>query len=106
MPDPKMTGTEYKIVSRMLRYAFARNWRVSVNDDAFGHGEWVLRRSVSRADIIHALASTDGDLLVFYEGEAKIGYVQLIWGNDEDLISDYTDKAELVRLTDYAIADD
>lgn len=80
-----MTSTEHRIVSQLLSTALPLGYTVSVFDGE----EWTLRNSQDPGAIIQALATTEIDLLSFRDASgALIGWVQLIWGNGEDLISD------------------
>lgn len=100
MTNTNMTATEARIVNQLLSHAFSLGYVVSVNDGE----DWVVKTSNHRELIINALASTDCDMLAFREGPDStkvIGKVWLIWGNDEDLISDNTDNAETNHLVDH-----
>lgn len=75
----------------LIRSALARGWTVSVFDGIEGDGERVVTRSTNFDEIFDSLDTTEGDVLVFYQdGKAK-GEVWLIWGNDDDLISNSSD---------------
>lgn len=87
---------ENYIASSLIRRALARNWTVTVNDGE----EFVLHKSHDEHAIWDAMRSTDEDYLIFYDGEHRIGFVWLIWGNDEDLISDHTANPEIDTLVD------
>jgi hypothetical protein len=65
-------------------------------------GEDVVLRYCDDVDLfMEAMASTDSDLVLVYEGVPQgeglawrqVGWVLLIWGNDYDLISDYSDNS-------------
>ena len=95
MPFEHATPTEARIAKRLVVAALARDWSVSVNDGE----EIVVSKSTEKADIFEGMNSTDADVLIFHakDGE-RIGWVQLIWGNDEDLISDASDNEDLDSL--------
>lgn len=99
--NANMTATEARIVDQLLRHAFSLGYLVSVNDGE----EWVLKRSTDHNEIIAALASTDSDMLAFRDPSLGapdlVGLVWLIWGNDEDLISDHTDNEKTNHLVDH-----
>ncbi len=98
---------ENRIARRVASDAIAQGFKVSVNDGE----ETVLHHSVDVEAIMSALGSTEEDYLYFYkdtgnlagqsalklhEGKPqnfhdKVGWVHLIWGNDEDLISNNSD---------------
>lgn len=89
-----MTPTEFRIVSGLVRRALSKGYTVSVNDDAFGQGDWTVKRSRSAAEIVGALATTEGDLLRIRTADgAPVGVVQLIYNGDETVIADHTDNA-------------
>jgi hypothetical protein len=86
---------EMPIARRLIRNALAKGYSVSVYDGE----EWALKRSTDRAAIIEALASTDCDTLRFRDNAGNvIGSMLLIWGNDDDLISDYSDNDAMNTL--------
>lgn len=61
--------------------------------------ETVVMQSERRDVIFDAMNSTDADYLIFHDAEGRrIGWVHLIWGNDEDLISDASDNEDLDSL--------
>lgn len=95
MPFEHATPTETRIAKCLVVAALARDWAISVND-----GEDVtVAKSTKKAEIFDAMNSTDHDYLIFHDAEDKwIGWVQLIWGNDEDLISDASDNEHLDSL--------
>lgn len=78
---------EQKIAKALVDTALAKGYRISVNDGE----EPVLVRSTDRYAIMQAMASTDMDILLFTNGQDRIGSIVLIWGNEGDLISDASD---------------
>jgi hypothetical protein len=87
--------TERKIVSSVIDSALARNYTISVYDGE----EYSLKRSTDKSEILKALASTESDVLHFRtEHGARIGWVWLIYGNGEDIISDWSDNKETDEL--------
>ncbi len=87
---------ENVIAKTLVRKALSRGWLITVHDGE----EVALRRSGDFDAIWKAMQSTDEDNLIFFkaDGETRIGWVWLIWGNGEDLISDHTAKAEIDEL--------
>ena len=81
------TATEARIARKIVKDALANGWSISVYDGE----EWTLMRSAKQIEILEAMCSTDMDTLRFHDGYEAIGSVLLIWGNDEDIVSDYTD---------------
>ena len=87
---------ENKILSKLVDRARSLGYQMALNDGE----EWTIERTplsdLTDEKLSEALASTGADRLRFYTvtGEV-IGSVWLIYGNDEDLISDYTDKDDM-----------
>ena len=83
-----MTKTiEDRILARIIDDAIAAGLVISLNDGE----ETTVECSSNPEEITTAAKSTDEDILSFYKmGEflGKVGWVHLIWGNDQDLISD------------------
>jgi hypothetical protein len=83
-----MKNLEMTIARKLVRKALAAGYMVSVYDGE----EYAVKRSTKFTKIVEALASTSDDVLVLRTADGtKVGSVWLIWGNGEDLISDYTD---------------
>lgn len=92
MPFEYATRHETRIAKGIVTDALARGWTVSVNDGE----ETVVSKSVEKAEIFDAMNSTGLDVLIFHDKDgARVGWVQLVWGNDEDLISDFSDNEEM-----------
>ena len=86
------TPAERRIVRKMIKDALAKGWTISVFDGE----EWALKRSRKEHDVLEALCSTDSDTLKFRDKLARpIGNVMLVWGNDEDVISDHSDNEKM-----------
>jgi hypothetical protein len=101
--QPIMTNNniELKIAKQVVTDALAAGYTVSVYDG----GEWTVKRSTNKATIVAALASTDSDNLRFRDAAGNIvGTVVLIWGNGQDLISDYSDNAATSAILRRAMA--
>lgn len=80
--------SEAKISESLVKNALERKWFVSVNDGE----EWTVKMSNNAKEIIMSLATTGDDTLRFRDREGTpLGYVWLVWGNHEDVISDYSD---------------
>jgi hypothetical protein len=82
-----MTKNEIRIANRLIKDALARGYMISVHDGE----EWALKKSTNVFEVMNALASTDCDNVRFRDASGVyVGTVALIWGNDVDLISDWT----------------
>jgi hypothetical protein len=90
------TPVERRIARALLDAIFAVPGRyVTVHD---GEGETGL--ITRREQVTEHLASTGQDSIVIYEGGEKIGWVWLVWGNDEDVITDYSDNEATRAIVD------
>lgn len=85
-PIPYGTTNEKLIVGKLVADLLAAGYSLSVYDGE----EYPLRRSTDADAIYKALASTDFDRLHTHKEGYREGWVLLIWGNDRDIISDYT----------------
>ena len=86
--------TEQRIAKALVRRALERGFLISVFDGE----ETVLSQSSNELEIFFSMNSTECDVLRFWQDGERIGFVTLIWGNDEDLISDYSDRPEIEAL--------
>lgn len=90
---------ESRIARRILREALRASYSISVNDGE----ETTLVRSTKLSAIIEAMATTDEDWIFLHRADQSkratwdqsgtkdcAGWVRLIYGNDTDLISDYS----------------
>lgn len=81
------TPTERRIINRLIGAALRKGYTISVNDGE----DWTIRQSNDAETITNALATTDRDTLSFRAEGKHIGSILLIWGNDEDVISNSDD---------------
>jgi hypothetical protein len=89
-----MAEIEFLIVRGLVRRALAAGYSITVIDDPFGidGGEQVVTDGRDAAQIIGALATTGGDLLKLRDADGKrVGWVQLVYNGDEDVIADHSD---------------
>jgi hypothetical protein len=99
-----MDDIERKIAQRLVNSFLEAGHSVTVYDG----GEDTVTKSRHPAAIIAALDSTESDVLRVYDENGKrIGWVQLIWGNGCDLISDSScgDAFEALLAPAEALAD-
>ena len=89
-----MLYREKQLATNLIRSALAQGWTVSVFDGFWrgGEGEWTVKTSTNFDQILDSLDTTEGNALRFRKptGES-MGWVSLIWGNDDDLIHDHSD---------------
>lgn len=89
---PSMSAPEARIVEKLVDDLLAAGLNLSVYDGE----EWPLRNSTDKDAIWAALASTDRDEIVVSNPKneqglwPRLGWIILIWGNDQDVISDYS----------------
>lgn len=97
-PIPHGSVTEKAIVGKLVTDLLAAGLKISVFDGE----ETTVRRSADAKTIFEALASTDSDTLLIYRTDdpKRIGSILLIWGNDHDIISDYSDNATIESFVD------
>jgi hypothetical protein len=78
---------ERQIVATLIGDALASGYRVSVNDG----GETTVHHSTDPAAIGAAMGTTAEDVLMLHDAVGiRIGWVLLIWGNAEHVVSDYS----------------
>lgn len=95
---------ETRIARCLIRHALESDYTISVCDGE----EWTLKLSTDADAIMKALQSTDSDVLRFRSKQKlkpKIGDVWLIWGNLEDVISDFSDNKSMSTLIDAVMKD-
>jgi hypothetical protein len=79
---------EQRLARRLVKRLLAAGLALSIYDGE----EWALTRSRDLDAIWGALGETDSDLIRAYDSQGEhVGFVTLIWGNGEDLLSDWTD---------------
>ena len=92
---------EEAIADALVTVCLSRRRKLSVYDG----GEWVVKQSGDKAEIMAALNSTDEDLIKIQ----NVGWFHLVYGNDGyDVISDYSSNAicdEIWNTTIQPLAD-
>lgn len=100
-PIPHASTNEKIIVGRLVGDVLAAGYSVSI----FNGGEDAeVERATDPAVIFAELSASDRDELVLYKDGVRGGWVLLIWGNDVDVISDYSIKLETVLSGANALA--
>lgn len=88
-------SVERKIIRNLVKQALDKGYTVSVYDGE----DWCLKLSNSVTLIMSSIQSTDSDKLVFRNAnKVKIGAVLLVYGNGDDVISDYSDNEAMRAL--------
>ena len=102
-PIENASDNEKKIVGRLITDILAAGYSVSIwngGDDA----EIISSSDTDR--IFKALAASDQDEIVLYKNRRRAGWIRLIWGNDVDVISDYTTNLEAIVAGANALANE
>lgn len=100
VPTPIQDPVEAAIALRLVDAALTEGLLVSVWDSE----DYALQQSGDREEIMAALYSTGSDQLIYHRpGDTdRVGWHLLIYGNGEDLISDYVDNELCDRLAKIA----
>jgi hypothetical protein len=86
---------ETRIAKSIVDAALSLGYAITVSDGE----ETAIRKSISRSDILNVMNTTDSDTLGFSKGDsACFGMIWLVWGNDEDLISDASDHPDIEAI--------
>lgn len=97
---PHASEIETRIAIALIKRAIKEGYCLSVSDGESNEATVVLSCSTDLDAICHAMGSTDSDVLVIRHvaTRARAGFVWLIWGNEQDLISDHTDNTDICEL--------
>jgi hypothetical protein len=97
---PDMPRAEKSIIERLLEDVASAGFAVSVHDGV----EVVLKKCTDMKTVFEAMYSTGADTLTFFDQSgAGVGWVWLIWGNGQDVISDYSDNPATGELLKNAL---
>lgn len=92
-PIPHASTNEKLIVGKLVCDLLAAGFALTVDDGE----EKTIKRSTDAAAIFKALSSTEMDRLYVSKGAVNYdGWVLLVWGNDTDVISDYTTNLQAI----------
>jgi hypothetical protein len=102
-PAPKwLDKAEADVIRKIMIAAEDRGYRVSVIDSIEGDGEGVVNRSADYFKVWSELFHTKSAILVFWDGDQRLGYVALIFNNSEgdleQVICDCYDWPEILEL--------
>ena len=96
---PEMNTIEKEIVLTIIEDALKHGYTITVYDGV----ENVIEKSTSREDIFSALFSTDEDTLFFFGQDGQhVGWILLVYGNRECVVSDYGDNPAMDTLLQHA----
>ena len=91
------SATERNIAKALVRRALKMGYSVSVHDGE----EVTMHRSSSEHEIFPSMNSTDSDTLIFFVGDRRVGHAWLVWGNEGDLVSDWSDNMETDAIVNF-----
>ena len=92
---PEMDATERGIVLTILEDALQAGYKVTVCDGA----ENAIENSTSKEAIFAAMFSTGADTLFFDDQDGQqVGWIFLVYGNRECVVSDCTDNMAMESL--------
>lgn len=89
---PYASTNEKLIVGKLVTDLLAAGYAI----DVFDGEEDAIVNSTDASAIFKAMCSTDMDRLDLTKNKKHMGWVLLIWGNDADVISDYTTNLEAI----------
>jgi hypothetical protein len=94
--DKNMPTIETRIAESIIDAALSLDYAITVMDEE----ETLLHRGVAREAILAQLRHSEYNVLWFMKAGQKrgVGFVQLIWGNEDDLISDSSCNDEVERI--------
>jgi hypothetical protein len=78
---------EQRIATGLVDHLLSLGYSLRVHD---GEAFTSRRPSTDRVEVLAALASTGSDRVHLCTADGSVGWVWLIWGNEEDLVSDYS----------------
>ena len=102
-PIPHGTDTEKAIVGRLVTDILAAGYTITVWN---GGDEPELKDSTDAAAIFAELAACDVDELTVDDAKGYAGWIQLVWGNDFHIISNYSNRLESVIAPAEQLAQD
>ena len=83
------TQTERQIARALITRLLLDGKTISVKDGADSEATYTVKRSKDQCEIETALATTGEDVLVARDADGALAaWFLLIWGNDDDLLSD------------------
>lgn len=104
-PIENASDIEKRICGRLVSDLLADGYSITIYN---GGDEAELTKSTDEATIYAAMAATDQDELVIHSGPTakRAGWVRLVYGNDVDVISDYTTNLDKVLAGANALANE
>ena len=89
--------TEVRIITKLIKRALKAGYLVSVFDGM----EWALKFSNDFEAITAEVHATDvTELTIRHADKSKVGWIMLVHGNEDDVVSDWTDNAATNALVE------
>jgi hypothetical protein len=106
-----MDRTEFHIIHALLQEASCREYAITVWDSAYDeYASKIVHRSTNYVRIFNAIASDESAFLEVYQAgvgrgvPASRGWIEILWGERDTIISDYADTPEMRSLIQIAEA--
>lgn len=93
---------EREIAERLIDKVLADGHVVSVHEGE----DWAIRESMDRDAILASMASTDADKVYIWKDGERKGWFWLIYGNGNDLISDFVSNTYCCEAVNHAIQEE
>ncbi len=90
-----------QIINNLLAAILAGGYSITVNDG----DDDVLKYSTDTTRIINNMGATDTDLLKVYQGTEYIGFILLVPGNGDDIVSNHSGNDIITNLVDKVLED-
>ena len=106
----KIKQMERDIIRTIIEDAFESGCSVFIDDGENRSERFYMNLLHNTKDecvdeVMNEINQTDEEYLIFYYGESKIGWVQLVYGNTGfDVVCDHTASTEMERLLSRATA--
>jgi hypothetical protein len=102
-PIPHATTNEKLIVGKLVADLLAAGLTITIWN---GGAEPELKDSTDAAKIFADLCASDQDELTMERDGRYAGWIRLVWGNDVDVISDYSTSLEAIMAPANALAEE
>lgn len=79
---------EKRIVNKLLRRIIDQGYLINIDN---GGNCYELKFPTKNLSVIRKeLRATGHDDLILFRNDTRIGFISLVWGNGEDVVSDYS----------------
>ena len=90
-----------QIITALIAAIFAGGYSITLNDG----DDDVLHHSFDADRIRSNMNSTEMDLFKVYQGDNYIGFIQLIPGNGDDIVSNHSGNEIITNIVDTVLED-